>query len=112
MLRSRRQIAWFGLLPVVLAVCAIWLAVDNPTINNTSRGELYSCDAPYDTVLNHADNVPGGEPAPGGDQIAARCVHAGEVRFGQGVATGVAAIILAVLTTALVIRNPRRISGV
>lgn len=74
----------------VICVVALWLAVDNPTISGTSRGD-YPCLAPWDTVLNDADNYPGGEPPPDDDEIAARCREAGEQRFHQAVTVGVAA---------------------
>ena len=43
-----------GLLAGALAVTAIWLAFDNPDIDGTSRGDDYTCLAPWDTVLNDA----------------------------------------------------------
>lgn len=65
----------------VLTVLGVWWAVDNPDIDGTSRGDHYTCLAPYDTVLAGADNVPGGEPPPDSEEIAARCRHAGRQRF-------------------------------
>ena len=74
-----------------LVVVAFWLSVDNPTIEKTSRGADYTCLAPWDTVLNRADNYPGGEPPPDGEKIASRCREAGEERFESAVGFAVAA---------------------
>jgi hypothetical protein len=94
-----------GVAAAFLAAIAIWLVMHNPTIDNTSFGE-YSCSAPYDTVLNDADNVPGGEPAPDGGQISARCRRSGQARFTQGAVAGAAAAALA--ATAVLLARPGR----
>jgi hypothetical protein len=94
-----------GLLAGALAVTAIWLAFDNPDIDGTSRGDDYTCLAPWDTVLNDADNMPGGEPPPDAQEIAARCRDAGQTRFAVAGVSGSAAVALAGLTTALVWRR-------
>ena len=83
-----------GVVSIVLVGVALWLAVDNPTIDDTSRGD-YTCLAPWDTVLNDAANYPGGEPPPDDDEIAARCRQAGEDRFDLAIAAGVAAGVAA-----------------
>lgn len=70
-----------ALLAIALAGVALLLAVDNPAISHTARGDKYACLAPWDTVLNDADNYPGGEPPTDGDQIEQRCRQAGEDRF-------------------------------
>ncbi|MDN4175749.1 hypothetical protein QWY28_22500 [Nocardioides sp. SOB77] len=83
-------------LAILLAAVAVWFAVANPSISGTLRGDAYSysgCSAPYDTVLNDDDNVPGGEPRVNGADIAARCVAAGEDRFAITVAAGVASLL-------------------
>src|SRR3954465_12568205 len=110
---ERRAVALFGVarsgnLPLVLvavavllAVLAGWLLLHNPTIDGTSRGDAYSCAAPYDTVLNDADNVPGGEPATDADDIAARCRSAGQDRFGLAVGVGVLGLLLGLTGAAL-----------
>ncbi len=90
------------------ALAAVWLTFDNPDIDDTSRGDPYSCLAPWDTVLNGADNFPGGEPPPDGDDIARRCRAAGEDRFHLAVASGAAAVV----TGALAVAWGRRRSGV
>lgn len=92
---SRLLLALLGVASVVLAAVATWLVLHNPSIDDTSRGDGYACSAPYDTVLNDADNVPGGEPPPDSDEIAARCVVVGEDRFAQGSAAAVSAAMLA-----------------
>ena len=89
-----------GALLVLSALLAGWalvLAVDNPDIDGTSRGDDYTCLAPWDTVLNDADNHAGGEPPPDDDEIAARCRDAGEDRFGLAVGVGIAAVVVAAL---------------
>lgn len=65
----------------LLAVLALWLAFDNPTVGAWSRGEDYPCLAPWDTVLNGASNVPGGDRETDSDEVGARCREAGEQRF-------------------------------
>lgn len=107
MTRQRPLVVFLGLLSAVLAVVALWLAQDNPDIDNTSRGDQYTCAAPYDTVLNDADNVPGGEPPADSDSIASRCVDAGEARFVQAVAAGAGAVVLVVIVGGLAIRARR-----
>lgn len=77
---------------LTLGVTALWLATDNPEIRHTSRGDPYPCLAPWNTVLNDADNRPGGEPASDEDDINARCRVAGEDRFDVAVVFGVAAV--------------------
>ena len=91
----------------VLAVTAIWVTFDNPDIDGTSRGDAYTCLAPWDTVLNNADNYPGGEPPPDADEIATRCRDAGHERFQWAVATGSAAVVVAALATTLAWRWSR-----
>ena len=107
MSRLRRVIVLLGLLSAVLAVTALWLTLDTPDIDDTSRGAQYTCAAPYDTVLKDADNVPGGEPPADSDSIAARCVDAGEARFVQGVAAGVGAVVIAGMAAGLAVRARR-----
>ncbi len=99
-----------ALAAATLAVAATWLSFDNPDIDGTSRGDDYTCLAPWDTVLNGADNFPGGEPPPDGEQIAARCRQAGKERFEIALVAGAAAIVLLVLAPALPLRRAR--SGV
>lgn len=86
--RPRRTLL---LLAALLAVAALWMVQDNPDIDGTTRGDDYTCAAPYDTVLLDNPNVPGGEPPPDSDAIAARCREAGEQRFTLAVASGVVA---------------------
>lgn len=83
----------------------LWLALDNPTIEGVSRGgdDGYSCSAPWDTVLNGADNVPGGEPAVDSEEIAERCRDAGKLQFLEAVATLAAGVGLG--AGALVVRR-------
>ena len=107
MIRPGAVLALLAVVAAALAVTAVWLPFDNPDIHGTSRGQDYTCLAPYDTVLNHADNFPGGELPPDGDDIAARCRQAGQERFGTSLATGSGAAALAVLTGALLWRRRR-----
>jgi hypothetical protein len=81
--------------------------LDNPDIDGTSRGDSYTCLAPWDTVLNGADNFPGGEPPSDGQEIASRCREAGQERFVMAVVVGSAAVVLPVVTTALFWRRAR-----
>lgn len=67
-LRSLRAV--LALVAVVVAGAALWISVDNPTVDGTSRG-TYTCLAPYDTVLDDAIDPVGGEPPPDDDEIAA-----------------------------------------
>jgi hypothetical protein len=107
MIRVVRVHAVLGLLAAALAVTAIWLAFDNPDIDGTSRGDEYTCLAPWDTVLNDADNMPGGEPPLDAEEIGARCREAGQTRLAVSGVSGSAAVALAALTAALVWRRPR-----
>jgi hypothetical protein len=104
---SKALRALLGLAAVALAVTAVWLTFDNPVIDGTSRGDDYTCLAPWDTVLNDADNFPGGEPPPDGEEIAEDCREAGRERFDMAVASGSAAVVLAVLSIALARHRPR-----
>ncbi len=96
---SDRRTSWgVAALVALAAACALaglWIAFDNPTIDGTSRGAGYTCLAPWDTVLNGADNVPGGEPPADIDAIAARCRDAGRARFAWAVVGGVSAAVAA-----------------
>jgi hypothetical protein len=95
MFTAVRLRAILGLLAVALAVIAIWLAFDNPEIDGTSRGDDYTCLAPWDTVLNGADNLPGGEPPSDSEEIGSRCRDAGGQRFVGACVSGAAAVVLA-----------------
>ena len=90
-----------------LAAVALWLTFDNPEIDGTSRGAGYTCLAPWDTVLNDADNSPGGEPPPDSAEIAARCRDAGHDRFGWAVASWSTAAALAAWAAGSIRRGPR-----
>lgn len=94
--------AVLGLLAATLAATAIWLTFDNPDIDGTSRGDDYTCLAPWDTVLNDADNMPGGEPPPDAEEIGARCRDVGHNRFVMAGMSGAAAVVLGGLTVASV----------
>jgi hypothetical protein len=98
---SPRVSALLAAVAATLAATAIWLTFDNPDIDGTSRGDGYTCLAPWDTVRNNATNHPGGEPPPDSEEIAARCRDAGHDRFGLAVAGGSSAVVLAALATAL-----------
>lgn len=91
---GRRKLTPVLGLGLVLLVLAVWLSFDNPSVDGTSRGEDYGCLAPWDTVLNGADNFPGGEPPVDGDDIARRCRQAGRDRFTLAVAAGVLGLSL------------------
>lgn len=97
MFTAVRLRAVLGLLAAALAVIAVWLAFDNPEIDGTSRGDDYTCLAPWDTVLNGADNLPGGETPPDSAEIGVRCREAGGKRFVWAGVSGAAALALAVL---------------
>lgn len=101
----RRLQAVLGLLAAALAVAAIWLVFDNPDIDGTSRGDDYTCLAPWDTVVNDADNIPGGEPPPDAEEIGARCRDAGQTRLAVAGVSGLAAVALTGLTAASVRRR-------
>jgi hypothetical protein len=95
-----------ALAAVVLAGAAIWAALDNPTV--VVRGETHQCAAPYDSVLNGADedNAFGGlRPYP--QQIAARCHQANQDRVTLAVGLGVAALLAAIAAAVTGIRAAR-----
>ncbi|MEV8377461.1 hypothetical protein AB0P21_32275 [Kribbella sp. NPDC056861] len=85
-----------AVLAIALALAGIWLVFDNPDIHGTSRADDYTCLAPYDTVLNKANNFPGGEPPPDGEDIAHRCRQAGKDRFALAVGSASAAAVAGV----------------
>ncbi|WBQ05975.1 hypothetical protein [Kribbella sp. CA-293567] len=93
-------------LAIALPLAAIWLMFDNPTIDNTSRAATYTCLAPYDTVLNDANNYPGGEPPPDSEDIAHRCRQAGQTRFNLAAGTAAAAIPIGIAMLAVRRRRP------
>lgn len=103
----KRLPAGLGLLAAALAVTATWLTFDNPDIDGTSRGDDYTCLAPWDTVLNDADNIPGGELPPDAEEIGARCREAGQTRFAAAGVSGSTAAALGGVTGALVWRRSR-----
>ncbi|HSE10312.1 MAG TPA: hypothetical protein VLB29_16745 [Nocardioidaceae bacterium] len=59
-------------------------------------------------MLNDADNFPGGEPPPDGEEIAARCRALGHDRFDLAVAGGSAAVLV-FLATVVTRRRSREI---
>jgi len=59
-------------------------------------------------VLNEADNQPGGEVMPDGDQVASRCRDAGEERFAMAVASASGAAVLALAAVACAVVTYRR----
>jgi hypothetical protein len=110
--RAIRYLTWaLVVLAGALAVTAIILAVDNPEISGTTRGDSYPCLAPWDTVLNGANNYPGGEPPTDGDDIKTRCEAAGRERFGHAVGFGVGAAILVGAAVAVTLVGDRRAGG-
>lgn len=111
MAASRRLGTLLGLVAAVFALACLWLAFDNPEIDGTSKGDGYSCLAPWDTVLNGADNAPGGEPPPDTEVIASRCREAGRGRFDLAVASGSASVVVATLALAVTMRRRRTSAG-
>ena len=96
--RVRRSFAvgLFLALAILCATAAVWLAVDNPEIHGADNA-LYTCAAPWDTAVNDADNVAGGEPVAGGADLAARCVVVGEQRFDLALVAGTCAALVALV---------------
>jgi hypothetical protein len=101
---SRPARTLLGILAIVLAATAVWLVLHNPTVESATLGQ-YTCAAPYDTVMNEADNVPGGEPPTDADQVEAACVDSGESLFTQGLIAGSAALVVAALAAVLFARS-------
>ena len=108
MSRLSASVAVLGLATAALALIALWGAFGNPSINDTSFGVPYPCLAPWDTVLNGADNWPGGMPRADDADIAARCRAAGEQRFAIARGAGIAAVVAAAATFAIGIAATRR----
>ena len=93
---------------LILVVAGGWFAVHNPSVSvRPGDGypgwgdEDYTCLAPYDVVLNDADNTPGGEPPPGAERIKGDCDRAARRSFtvatmslGSGVLLGITAAVL------------------
>lgn len=106
MIRSSAIRRLLTVLAIALPVAAVWLVFDNPEIRGTSRGDDYTCLAPYDTVLNGADNFPGGDPPADGEDIARRCRQAGQDQFNLAVASASAGIAAGVAMLAIRRRQP------
>jgi hypothetical protein len=89
----------------LLMCCSLLLATDNPTIKvdvPPAWGyDEFDCLAPYDTVLNDADNSRGGEPPPNIEEISSRCEAAGQSRFQLAIGAGVTGAIVGVGTVAM-----------
>ncbi|GAA1477390.1 hypothetical protein GCM10009623_18360 [Nocardioides aestuarii] len=100
---SSTALLWCAAAAVVVG---IWLAFDNPDIDGTSKGDGYTCLAPWDTVLNDADNYPGGEPPSDADEIAALCREVSGQQFWE--ATTVVAAGLGLAGYGLVVRRRER----
>lgn len=106
MSRSRTVALLLGLLSALFAVLALWLMLHNPKVTGPSSGD-YTCSATYDTVLNDADNVPGGEPPSDGKVIEAQCIETSESRFTQGLVSAGAAAVLTVFASGIAVRARR-----
>ena len=94
------------LVEIAAIAVALWLLQDNPTADDGHGGQRL-CAAPYDTVFLGNDNVSGGEHPPDIKTSAARCRHAGELRFGIAIGTAAVGIAFAVGTILVVSRRPR-----
>ncbi|MFC5176723.1 hypothetical protein [Nocardioides taihuensis] len=99
-MRRSFAVGLFVALAILCATAAVWLALDNPEIHGADNA-LYTCAAPWDTAVNDADNVSGGEPVPGGADLAVRCVVVGEQRFDLAVVAGTCAVLLGLVALAL-----------
>ncbi|MCW2857280.1 MAG: hypothetical protein JWR52_2895 [Marmoricola sp.] len=88
----------------LLAVAAALLVVHHPTISNTSQGD-FRCLAPYDTVINHADNAPHGVAPGDAAAIGARCQSIGDDRFVVAVVAAVASVAFAAVTVVVIRRR-------
>lgn len=82
---------------VLLGVLGLWLAFDNPNVGAWSRGQSYQCLAPWDTVLNDASNVPGGDLESDSEEVAARCRDAGRQRFALAGGSALGSVVIGVL---------------
>lgn len=115
-LRSRAVAGSLLLAALALVLAGLLLGITNPTVDErrhwagSASEPPYTCLAPYDTVLNDADNVPGGEPALNDATIAARCRAAGQERYRQG-ATLVGLGVLAGVGAAAGVVARRRVSA-
>lgn len=88
--RRRIPRRWVLRTAIVVTVAGFLLTVIHPTIDEgrQARGsaeEPSSCEAPFHTVLDGADNLPGGELPLNGESIAAKCREAGRTRYRQGI---------------------------
>ncbi|MDQ6525424.1 hypothetical protein RB608_17510 [Nocardioides sp. LHD-245] len=88
--RRRVPRRWVLRTAVVVTIVGFLLTVIHPTIDEgrQARGaaeEPATCLAPFHTVLDGADNFPGGEPPLNGESIAAKCREAGRTRYRQGI---------------------------
>lgn len=87
--RSRALVAILIVASVSLVVAGLAYWTVNPTLTNTSRPDWgynadYECLAPWDVVLNDANNSRGGEPRPDQDRMVERCDEVTNARFDRG----------------------------
>ena len=108
--RSSSGTVALGLIVVTVALgfVALWGAFANPSIDSVGYSVPYTCRAPWETVLNEADNWPGGDPPADAADIAAWCRAAGEQRFAVARVAGIAALVAATAALAAGIAAARR----
>lgn len=108
------RVVW-GLLATVLLVAAVYLALDNISVDvrasdldqTEPAGEVGCVIAPWDAVLNDNDDRPGGEHSREyGDEVAAECFAASTTRFRAAVGLGLLGLVALVLTQR---GRPRRV---
>lgn len=95
-------------LSLALLATAAWLFLLDPTVPRPQVGPDAGCSAAYDTVLNDADNVPGGERAVDAEDVGKACRQVGKEAFAAGVGLVVAAAVLGACTALRALRTRRR----
>jgi len=93
---------------VILAVVALGLVADHPSVRAKSNGDVFRCLATWDLVLNNAYNDPDGFPPLRGERVGERCVDRAHTEFSASLGAAAGAVGLALTAVVLRIRPRRR----
>lgn len=106
--RSRAVPRALAGLSVLLAVVSLAFVVLHPSVRARTTGEIFTCLATWDIVLNDAYNDPDGFPPLKGERIGERCVTRAHRNFRISVVIGSGAAGSALAATFLAARGRRR----
>lgn len=101
----------------LLLIVGLFVWFDNPTVDVSATdlgaggpaGEVGCSIAPWDAILNHNRDGPGGEHShPYSDEVAADCYAANMTRFDAAVGSAVLALLILSISALVAIRSMRR----